>query len=331
MSSNSLTMRFLLLVCCASLFVIAPAPALAQDVATIAQRRFLHGLELYDARRYEEALTEFRASYDLRASPNSRLYIARSLRDMGRLPDAVTEYETTIEEATAAARTDPRYEATRDAARTELSEIEGRIGRLRITVHNSAPRMRVRVGGRVVPPAALAFPIPVSPGLVEVVIEAEGRAPARRELDVSGGQTLNIDLTLESTRESNRTLESTREGSVATPSRVPRGSAFLRVATWTTLGLGIAGWASFAVFGTLGSTTYADLQMRCGEGPCAESERGTIAAGRTYQVTANVSLAFGIAGTIIGTTLLLFGGRMEAHHPVNVSVMPGEITIGGRF
>lgn len=43
---------------------------IAQDVATVAQRRDLHGSELYDVHRYEEAMTEIRASYELHASPN---------------------------------------------------------------------------------------------------------------------------------------------------------------------------------------------------------------------------------------------------------------------
>jgi hypothetical protein len=52
--------------------------ALAQDQGTLAQQRFLRGLAAFDSRQFAVALDEFRGSYALRASPNSRLYIARA-------------------------------------------------------------------------------------------------------------------------------------------------------------------------------------------------------------------------------------------------------------
>src|SRR6185503_10233169 len=71
-----------------------------------AQKTFRVGDELYDGKRFSEALTAYRASYEIVASPNSRLMIARCMRELGRLSDAYTEFEGAVADAQAAAAKD---------------------------------------------------------------------------------------------------------------------------------------------------------------------------------------------------------------------------------
>src|SRR4051812_48863807 len=66
-----------------------------------AQKTFDAGSRLYDAHRYDEALTAFRASYQILASPNSHLMVARALRDLGRNVEAYAEYDSVAREAAA--------------------------------------------------------------------------------------------------------------------------------------------------------------------------------------------------------------------------------------
>src|SRR4051794_15796306 len=56
-----------------------------------AQSRFIKGRDLYNAKKYDAALVELSASLDIVASPNTRLYVGRCLRDMGRLVAAYAE------------------------------------------------------------------------------------------------------------------------------------------------------------------------------------------------------------------------------------------------
>ena len=56
-----------------------------------AQARFMRGKLFFDAKKYSEALTEFRASLDIVASPNTRLALARCFREMGKLVEAYVE------------------------------------------------------------------------------------------------------------------------------------------------------------------------------------------------------------------------------------------------
>jgi hypothetical protein len=65
------------------LVLVLSSPAQADDDEAVmlqARAEYRQGLELYDARRYEDALEQFHASFKDFPSPNSLLYVARCLR-----------------------------------------------------------------------------------------------------------------------------------------------------------------------------------------------------------------------------------------------------------
>jgi len=98
----------------------APSVAFAEGDAAA---RFAAGQKLYEDKSFEQALVELRASYAAAPSPNSRLYIARCLRDLGRGYEAQAEYARVIVEA--ADRLDARYDATAKAAAEEHAALSG--------------------------------------------------------------------------------------------------------------------------------------------------------------------------------------------------------------
>src|SRR5688572_1019616 len=70
---------------------VSPLTASAQERRK-AQARYEEGAKLFEAKRFPEALKAFQESYDIVASPNSHLMIARSLRDSGKLVAAYEEF-----------------------------------------------------------------------------------------------------------------------------------------------------------------------------------------------------------------------------------------------
>ena len=109
------------------LVLVLSSPAQADDDEAVmlqARTEYRQGLELYDARRYEDALEQFRASHKDFPSPNSLLYVARCLRSIGRTNEAIAAYETTVRAADERAKHESRYADTLGAARRELAVLK---------------------------------------------------------------------------------------------------------------------------------------------------------------------------------------------------------------
>jgi tetratricopeptide (TPR) repeat protein len=297
----------------------APAPAPADGAAQnvdFARQRFQRGLELYDARSFETALAEFRASLALYASPNSQLYVARCLRALGRASEAYTEYERTVGLAADRAATDPRYADTRDAARAELGALLQKIGRLKLEAAGLPAGASVRVGGRPIPPTALGLEVPVEPGRVLVTAAAPGHAAFASEVSVPAGGRAILAVRLEPAQ-------------APAPPESARGR---RPWMWTAFGVAAAGWLAFGTFYLLADGQHDRLARECGGGPCPASERGAIARGRFYQGVANVSLIVGALG--LGTGVLLWALPPSEAGPgarVSLRVSPGTWALSGRF
>src|SRR4051812_6196966 len=105
----------------ALLVTLCPASGRAQKppATAEAETQFFAGQKLYTDKGYEQALVAFRASYAAVPSPNSHLYIARCLREMGRVAAAYDEYSKVILESADRVGSDQKYEATQKAASAE--------------------------------------------------------------------------------------------------------------------------------------------------------------------------------------------------------------------
>ena len=101
-------------------------------------------------------------------------------------------------------------------------------------------------------------------------------------------------------------------------------------------GVGVLGFATFAVFGVLDQKKYSDLQDKCPGGVCSGSVASGIDTGRTYQTLANVGLVVGLVGAAAG--IVLFATAPSQHAlpitarvPTEVAVGPSSMLVRGRF
>lgn len=324
-------MRAITLPLVAALALFAPT-ALAQDNTAFAQQRFTRGAGLYEQRDFGHALDEFRASLALYGSPNTRLYVARCLRELGRFDEALPEFERAMREAADRAVTDPRYNATRDAAQTEMLAIEPRVGRLTLTIPDAPQGVVVRVNNREIPREALGVPIAVLPGHLTIQVESAEHEPERRETDVAASREVTVGIVLR--RRPQRVegqTEVERPRVPVTPVTPPRPSGGVsRNLAWVGFGVGAVGLIGFAAFGATAGSTFSDLEARCGNAPCPESERGAIDRGRTFQTLTNVSLGLGIAGVVAGAVFLIVGRAPERAPATGtrVSLQLGDRSLG---
>ena len=301
----------------------------AQDHTAFAQQRFSRGAALYEAHDYPGALEEFRASIALYGSPNTRLYLARCLRELGRLDEAVPEFERAMHEAGDRAARDPRYVQTRDAAHEELLQVAPRVARLTLTVPGAPASAVVRVNEREVPVAALGIAIPVMPGSLRVTFDALGYEHEERTIDVAAGSEGTLGIVLRRRRDDEgHTQVAVRRPVTPLPPAPRRG--FSRDLGWIGVGVTGLGVIGFGAFYALSNARFDDLTQRCAAAGCASLPPGDIDGGRTLQTMTNVSIGVGVAGA--ATAVILFVvGRPRTAPPVAVSVGPSHVGVAGVF
>lgn len=295
-----------------------------------AQRKFTEGMKAFDAKRYDQALEGFRASYDIVASPNSHLMIARALREKGDLVLAYREMQQVHREASAAAAADKKYEKTEQAARAELAEMAKRLGFVVVQLEHAPAGVTVTVAGETVAPDQLGQPLVVAPGQVAIVATAPGEAPVEQTLSIEAGATEPV------------TLAFAEPQPAAPPPSAPSvefNTSKMDMRTWSYVagGVGVAGLVTFAVFGGLNQAKYNDLQDACPNNRCPPDRQSDIDAGKAYQTAANVGLGVGILGLGTGTVLYLLSNKSSAEQQNAAAKVPmlvvgrDSVTVQGTF
>jgi hypothetical protein len=120
-----------------------------------------------------------------------------------------------------------------------------------------------------------------------------------------------------------------------------RGPAPDRTWGYVSLGVGAAGFVTFAIFGAINQSTFDDLQSSCPNGHCPTDRSDDVDKGRRAQVIANIGLAAGVVGGTLGFILLTTAGSGEKPEELarrrtgvavtDVSVGLGAVQVRGAF
>ena len=311
------------LVLMATIALTAPAwPAFAADpgaAATDERARFKAAQQLYDKSNFTAALPLFRAI----PGPNARLYAARCLIGLKQHTEAYEELSATIREATERAETETRYAATRDAAATERTTLASKIGLVVIAVTDRPKGLVVTVAGHVVPAERLGEAFPVAPGPVRVEASAPGRVDFQRQLAIGAGSSEVLAIAM--------IAEAVAASTAPTTPREMTGGG-LRKGGYVVAGIGVAGFATFAVTGLLANSKFNSVSAACGGTHCTDrAYQSQIDAGKTLDLVANIGLGAGIAGLAGGALMILFGGAHEAPVAVTASPEGARLLVHGRF
>jgi hypothetical protein len=342
-----------LVACCtlsASLLVggAAHAAGASPADATAVQKKqaldhFMTGKQAIEAKNWEKATLELRASLDVVDSPNARLELARALREQASFGDAWAEYGRVIASATLLAKTEDRYAKTAEAATTERSELEPKLAFVTVTVANAADDAVLKVGGRTVPSAEWSAPIVVPVGAVDVVLsDAVGNELARQTVSAAVGAKTPVSLDAKpappappapkpTTPDPDDRPDFAKEQAEAPPTS-GGGNKQLRLYSYVAGGVGVAGFAMFGIFGLMDNSTYSDLQGACPQGHCPASKQSEIDSGRTQQTIANVGLVVGAVGVATGATLFvlsLSSKSSPAAPATGLIVAPGYVGLRG--
>lgn len=173
-------------------------PGWAAPAAT-ALSRFEQGTAAFREGRFEAALAAFQASQQLEASPNTRFMIARCQQALGRIGSAYSAYRKALAESEDRIRAtaDPRYAATRDAARARLAELEPTVPRLTLVVEGEVPPgFYLTIDDVLLPAAGLGLPIELDAGEHHIVGLGPRVRRIERSIRLSLGQREQISLSL---------------------------------------------------------------------------------------------------------------------------------------
>jgi hypothetical protein len=288
------------------------------DQKTQAMRHFKSGKDMLTAHKYDAALTELRASFDVVASPNVRLLIARCLRDMGKPAEAWTEYGATAEGARALAPKDAYYEKTAETADAEQKEVQGKIALVTVNVEHATDATKLTAAGVAIDRAHWGKPLAFAPGSVDFVVSADGKDVVKSQLAVAAGDTKSINLDAAPPKPvaekppappSDKPVADEDKPSFApeTPPPAPAEPkpTSLRPYAFVAGGVAVAGLVTFAIFGSLEKGTYSNLQSECKSGPCPPGHADEISSGRTQQTIANVGLVVGVAAAVTSGVLFV--------------------------
>lgn len=272
---------------------------------------YLDGVKYMNSKHYKDAVEKFRDSYNIVASPNSRLMLGRALVKVNQPLEAYREFEATMQQATELASRQAKYQKTADAARKELEDIKVELAFITVI-----PGTEVSIGGRKLADGDWGKPLPVMPGKVAVEITANDGRVRKKRLRLEPGTTrvLTADLTSatnaggsDAKEDSDRDQRADESSTGATPA----GGLNRRTVGFIAGGVGIAGIAGFIGTTIAANSIYGDLKANCNKGGANYCSRTAVdnAEGKgRYEGFGLASLGVGIVGLGVGAYLLLTDG-----------------------
>ncbi len=285
----------------------------------------------YEAKDYPGALESAKKALELSGSPNARLYVGRSLRELGRLAEAHFELERTLREARDLAEKDDKYAATRDAAAAEVALLDQKVGKVIVALVDAPAGTRVTLNGTPLDPSRLGKPVAVVPGDLLIRAQPDGGVVTEKSVEMKAGETQTVTMVLEThgSTESDAPPPVVESQSDA-PTDQPKGGT-LRTIGFVTAGVGVAGIAVFAIAGSMSSSKFKQVEDDCGGKRCTDPKYGdTIDSGKRLETIANVGLVVGGVGLLAGGAIILFGGpkSTEKTGSASVSIAPGSWSVG---
>jgi hypothetical protein len=176
--------------------VLASASAFGQTVSDpeVGRRAFQDGRGYYERQSWSEALDAFRRSLDALPSPNTRMYVGRCLRELGRPAEAWNELDRAAAEADASQ--DTRYARTAETARQESGALLDRVSFLVIEIAQPTLGVAVQVNGQAFPSDRLGRLYAVPAGSFTVDATAEGHGPFHTSATLEANKQARVTVTL---------------------------------------------------------------------------------------------------------------------------------------
>lgn len=300
-----------------------PITQASEEQKKQAQTLFTRALEKSKKGDHEGALSDLRASFDVVASPNTKLKIARELADMGRAADAYREAVQAQKLASEAARADnTKYAEAERSARDEAEQYRAKVGF--VMVDQGPLSGDLVVAGRSISKAEAREPILVDPG--EITIELRGVGSIKTvKVTIAAGETKTAKLVADAPPP-----PPPKKEEPMTPWDLGDGE---RITGITLAGVGGVGFVLFVALGISNVSLHNDVEKQCPNHVCPDTVRDDVDKGRSLQLGANISLGIGAFGLAAGAAFLIptFVIDKRDTSSAAIRVRPGFASLEGTF
>lgn len=294
---------------------------------------YTDGVKAMSAGRFQEAYDKFKQSYDIVASPNSRLMLGRALVKLNRLTDAYQEFQETAAQATELAATQKKYQKTVDSAKKEIEDLKSELAFVTVI-----PGTEVSLGGHRLLAPEWGRPQPVMPGKISVEIKSADGRVREKELTLEPGITkvLTADLLpTASYRSKSGKSDDASEGSgdeVDSSSKSGSGKSLPRSHVgYVVGGVGALGVVSFIGLSVMAKSIFGNPSDDCDGPNCSHSDLNNAASKGTLQGMSYVALTVGVAGLGAGAYLILTDKKSEGSGQTALQLGPGSVGLKRTF
>jgi len=313
-----------------------PAPTTAQ--VEEARQHFTRGVDLYKEGDYRGCLLELRRAQQI--APNYRILfnIGQTLMLLQQYAGARDAYKQYLEQGGAAVPKD-RLKVVQD----ELARLETRVGKLDIKVNVAGAE--VVIDDESVGTAPLTTPLEVSAGRRKVTASS-GRGTVTRLIDVIGGETVAVELTIVESNSVPTVVPVGPPGSVASTATRPSGpteppeerASSGSAAPWVSLTITGLLAAGAVTTGFMALGAKKDLNDRI-DTPGTSTSRIDDArdSARVLGITTDALAAAAIIGAGVTTYLFIVNGKRSSGQttpPPNTTQVGfgvGRLSLSGSF
>jgi hypothetical protein len=285
----------------ALLGVASPRSALAQTAADVETARalFVEGAKLGNEGRWKEARELYARSLQLKPAAITRYSLGVAQRETGRYADALSSFRAFLAEPET-----PGTARYTEPARAAMKALEGRIGRVIITVEPRALEgLALTIDGQPVPPTSDA-PREVDAGAHDVSARAPGYRPGTGRFVVAEGAGAAVTLTLAGATAAVGSKALVRPLDPSKPIEAPPApKAPTRILPIVLMGVGGGLFIGGMTLGLVGVSQASNAPSSNGPEANAAQAKG---------IAGDLIAGAGIATAGIGLILLLTGGRSSS-------------------
>jgi tetratricopeptide (TPR) repeat protein len=289
-----------------------------------ARAHFRQGVTLVREGAYEAALVELKRAYELAPDYRMLFNIGQTSLQLNEYIAAIEAFESYLAQGGSHIETERRA-----SVEASLAELQKRVATLTITT--DAEGATLAIDGRQVGRTPLSEGIRVNVGRHQLTLTGTDGATVSQEVEVAGGDTREVRLTLPRSGLANGSLGKVESSGSTTQTRERSRRDRFGIALLATGG---ALGAGAIVTGILAKGAHDDHQK---ELDAARGDAGAIARAsddmQTYALTTDVLAASGGALLVTGLVLLLVPDREERARArkVSVGVAKNGLTLHGRF